>query len=67
MEERKMLNLKVKIEGIKEYIVRYSVGSEIGITDGALIKKEFNTLEDAEAYIEIVKNKGSVIFAHLME
>ncbi|MDF0728961.1 hypothetical protein PY093_20315 [Cytobacillus sp. S13-E01] len=62
-----MAKLVVEIVGtIKKYIVSYKVGSEIGLADGALIKKEFKTLEDAEEFLEIVQNKGSVIFAHLM-
>lgn len=67
MEEVNMPKLLVHTEGnITKYIVNYKVGSEIGISNGKLIRKVFDTLEDAEAFLELVQNKGSVVFAHLM-
>ncbi|TFB13586.1 hypothetical protein E3U55_15820 [Filobacillus milosensis] len=51
----------------KQYIVTYKVGSEIGVKNGILIKKEFDTLEDAELFFRLVMNKGSVLFSHLLE
>ncbi|WP_223702731.1 hypothetical protein [Sutcliffiella deserti] len=63
-----MPELLVRTEGnTKKYIVNYKVGSEIGISNGRLIREVFDTLEDAEVFMEITKNKGSVIFAHLLK
>jgi hypothetical protein len=68
MGEVNMPELLVHIEGnIKKYIVNYKVGSEIGISTGRLIRKVFDTIEDAEVFMEITKKKGSVIFAHLLK
>ncbi len=44
-----MANLFEEVKGnITKYIVSYEVGSEIGKVGGALIKKEFDTLEDVK-------------------